>query len=174
MRKALVFAVIFLAAGLAGHVATLHALPTLIMAKAIRTLQENGSPTNAFLMAPRMTPQTQTVVRPSPDLAYSICLFDVSDGPVLVQAARWPLYASMSVYDARTDNVAALSVQTGSGEANSIVITYKNHDAPPDEGAFRVAMDHPKGVVLIRRLAPTAELYAAAAAAAKGDVCAPL
>lgn len=174
MRKALVFAGMFLAAGLAGHVATLHALPSLVMAKAIRTLQANGAPTNAFSVAPRMTPQTQTVVRPSPDLAYSICLFDVSDGPVLVQAARWPLYASMSVYDARTDNVAALSVQTGSEEANSIVIAYKNDDAPRDEGSVRVSVDHPKGVVLVRRLAPTERLYAAASEAAQDDICARL
>lgn len=171
MIRAVSYSAVFAVAAVAGHLATLHALPPLFMSRAMEMLQSQGAPINAIRLAPRMTPQTQTVVRPSPDLAYSICLFDVTDGPVRVEAARGPDYASMSVYDARTDNIAAFSLRDGSNEPNAIVIALQGEETRGARDGFRVNVDHPKGVVLIRRLAPTAALYDDAARLAEQDLC---
>jgi len=173
MRAALAAALVFAAAAAVGHVLVLHALPARIMARALQTLEARGAATNAFNLAPRMTPRTQTVVRPSPDLAYSLCIFDVSEGPVLVSGVPWSDYASLSVYDARTNNVGTLSLTAGEPGPRAVAIALKG-SPEGDAGGARLLVDRPRGVALVRRLAPTPEAYAAAAAVAEGDVCRPL
>ena len=96
-----------LAAAIAWH-AALVAAPFALMRIAMRRIAA-GAPVNAFVHSPPTRADRQRVVRPSPDLLYSICLFDVSAGPVLVDVP--PIaghYWSVSVFDARTD-VAPLS-----------------------------------------------------------------
>ncbi|MEL6365766.1 MAG: DUF1254 domain-containing protein [Pseudomonadota bacterium] len=168
MIRLLAPAAAFAAAALAAHFAVLHALPGLIMTRAMQRLEASGAPANGFTVAPRMTPQTQTVVRPSPDLAYSICLFDISDSPAMIAADLWPDYASLSIYDARTDNVAVVSLSGDDGGPYTMEIGLAGRDAPTPG---RVLVDKPRGVALIRRLAPTAEAHLRASAVAARDSC---
>ena len=50
------------------------------------------------------------MVRPSPDLAYASCVYDLSKGPILVDVPATPGggYVSVSVFAGNTDNVAAM------------------------------------------------------------------
>ena len=68
------FPVIGLTALVAGlvavHFAALYALPGYIMGKARSRFADAGLPVHAWQIAPRVSPQTQSIVRPSPDLAY--------------------------------------------------------------------------------------------------------
>ena len=43
-------------------------------------------------------------MRPSPDLAYSACVYDLSAGPIRVTAAAWDDYMSVSAFAANSDN----------------------------------------------------------------------
>ncbi|MFM7141423.1 MAG: DUF1254 domain-containing protein, partial [Alphaproteobacteria bacterium] len=43
---------------------------------------------NVALAAPPTTSDSRTIVRPSPDLLYVACVYDLSKGPVLVRAPR--------------------------------------------------------------------------------------
>lgn len=152
-------------AGLAAHIFTVKAAPGFIMGRAIQAMEERGVPLHAFSLAPRTTPQSQTVVRPSPDLAYLVCRYDFSviDGPLRVRMAAWTGYSSVSFFSADTNNF--LTVR-GDGKSRDIVL------AGPGE-AMDGQSESPseKGLILIRRLAPTQSDYDEVAKLAPGDLC---
>ncbi len=143
--------------GIAAHFAIVYLAPQFIMDRAYTMLGERGTPMHGFQLAPQMRPETQSVVRPSPDLAYSGCRFDLSQAPngLRVRMAAYDGYSSLSFFDAQTNNFITLR---GDGKAKEVVLTRENS---PSE----------KGIILIRRLAPTQSEYAAAAQIARGDVC---
>ena len=155
----------------AAYVATLAALPGFIMGKAIATIEERGTPLHSIQLAPRATADDQIVVRSSPDLAYSICLFDLSEGAVEVRAAAWSRYGSLSVYGPNTDNLKTVSL--GPDAAEPAVLTLHRKGERPAGAAIPVEVDGNRGIVLIRRLAPTPELYGLAADIAREDSCGP-
>lgn len=168
--KALLTLVVLLASIAAGHAAVLHLAPSFIMGRAMAAMEQRGIPTHAFRLAPRMTPQTQTVVRPSPDLAYSLCLFDFSDGveAVEIEAAAWGDYASVSLFDERTDNFAR---QRGNGERIALrLLPPGSPEAKSRADGIVVAPSH-SGIVLIRRLAPTKQAYREIEKIAVQDEC---
>ena len=161
---------IVLAAGLgfATHSAILSYAPGIIMDRATEMLSKRGMKTHEFTLGERMTPQTQSVVRPSPDLAYSVCLFDLSSAPegIEVKMAAYEDYSSLSFFDAETNNFQTVR---GDGEKRDV------HLLPPDsENGSANAITSPSetGIILIRRLAPTQQAYDQVVEIAKGDSCA--
>ena len=160
----------FIASIAAGHAAVLLFAPGFIMGKAMTATEQRDIPTHAFRLADRMTPQTQTVVRPSPDLAYSLCLFDFTDGveAIEIEAAAYGNYASVSLYDEQTDNFATLRGD-GRGDGEPIALRL----LPPGTDTVDDSITAPsrKGIVLIRRLAPTEAAYREVAAIAVKDSC---
>jgi len=89
-------------AGAAYHV-TLVQTPRLLMRFATHRVA-GAAGYNALYQAPLATADSRAIVRPSPDLAYSSCPFDLSRGPVLIDVAPVPApYWSLSVFDPRTD-----------------------------------------------------------------------
>ncbi|MCI4645561.1 MAG: DUF1254 domain-containing protein, partial [Hyphomonadaceae bacterium] len=106
---------LFLASACAAFAFTLHKMPGLIMSRAMVKMEASGIALHDFTLAPRMTPQTQTVVRPSPDLAYSICLFEFgADLTELdIRIAAYDGMSSVSFFDAKTNNFAVHRVPEG-------------------------------------------------------------
>jgi uncharacterized membrane protein len=147
-----------LAAGI-GHVATILAAPRVIMNKAIERIGGPDRTVNAFLFGPRTTEKSRGVVRPSPDLAYSSCVYDLSGGPILVEAAPSPGggYASISVFDARTDNIAVFDT-TQHPDGIRFVLAREGQSVPSGQAVVRASYD--RGIILDRRLAQTAEQFA--------------
>lgn len=164
--------------GFAGaHVVILNALPGYIMSQARDRIAEGGVGIHAWQMSPRVTPQTQTIVRPSPDLAYSICLIDVSDGPVTLSVPTWPEYGSVSIFDADTDNVYAGSLDARLPDApgmRTIMVALEGQQVEVAEGVDLVTLKQPEAFALIRRLAPSQGLYDAAAALLPASRCGPV
>ncbi len=150
----------------AAHAITLHFAPAVIMDRAMTALAARGVALHAFTTPQRVTPQTQNVVRSSPDLYYALCRYDLGNPAtrVALTMAGWPGYQSLSFFDARTDNFATLR---GTGKAVSVTLLPPG--SPPQQDA--VVSPTAKGVILIRRLAPSAEDFAAAAQAGAGDQC---
>ncbi|HXN70794.1 MAG TPA: DUF1254 domain-containing protein [Bradyrhizobium sp.] len=76
--------------------------------------------------APRATWRSRSVVRPSPDLPYSICVYDLgaAGGAVRVSTHGMPQsYWSVSVFDADTNNFFALNdEQSTTGEVNFVLM----------------------------------------------------
>lgn len=176
MRIPFIGLITFLIGFAAAHFLTLNTLPGRIMSKAREAMVERGLPLHHWQMSPRVTPETQTIVRPSPDLAYAICLVDVSKAPVLITVPTWPEYGSLSIFDARTDNVYAGSLDArlpnATGERR-IVVALAGQDLSRFGDAEQVVVSKPEALALIRRLAPTQALYDAAATLVPASKCGP-
>ncbi len=169
MKYALAFA---LAAG-AGHVGTILAAPFAIMHVVTGKMSQGRTAINRFVFGERTTQKSRNVVRPSPDLAYSSCVYDLADGPLLVTAAPSPDngYVSISVFDARTDNIAVFDTSQFP-QGIRFVLARKGQVAPV--GYPVVQANYDTGVILDRRLAPTAETFAAVDQARRLDKCEPV
>lgn len=148
------------------HALTLAIAPGFIMARAMDTLAQRGVALHEFTAPQRITPQSQQVVRSSPDLYYALCRYDLSDPATRIEIAMsaWPDYQSLSFFDARTNNFATLR-----GTGRSVRVRLLAPGSAAEAGA--IVSSTSKGVILIRRLAPDAEGFAAAAAASSGDRC---
>lgn len=151
---------------LGAHALTLHFAPAVIMDRAMAALAERGVALHAFTAPQRVTPQTQTVVRSSPDLYYALCRYDLSDPAVRlsVRMGAWPDYQSLAFFDARTDNFATLR-----GTGRKVAVRLLPPGRAPEQGA--IVSPTGRGVILIRRLAPTPARFAAAAEAGNADAC---
>jgi uncharacterized membrane protein len=173
-----VFGLIAFVIGFAAvHLLVLNALPGRIMSQARGTMVERGLPLHQWQMTPRVSPETQTIVRPSPDLAYAICLIDVSAGPVALSVPTWPEYGSLSIFDASTDNVYAGSLDARLPDATGmrrILVALEGQDVAAEAGVDVVRLKAPEALALIRRLAPTPGLYDAAAALVPASACGPV
>jgi uncharacterized membrane protein len=160
--------------GVVAHFAVLVAAPGVIMNTALDTLEGRGIAQHAFTTPVRITPQSQAVVRSSPDLFYSLCRYDLSDSDpfspkLLVTMAGWPDYQSLSFFDDQTNNFVTIR---GSEEATNVSVYLPNApEVVVKDDPSAVVSPTPRGVVLIRRLAPSQESYQRAAALASQDSC---
>ena len=157
------------ALGLSTHLAIIHYAPSLIMDRAYTMLGERGTPVHGFNLAPQMRPGTQSVVRPSPDLAYSGCRFDLTRAPngIRVTMAAYDGYSSLSFFDAETNNFMTIR---GNGEARETKLLSPFIEQDEGGGGATIAPSE-KGIILIRRLAPTQKAYDKVVEASVGDAC---
>lgn len=116
------------------------------------------------------TADNQSIVRPSPDLSYSTCLFDVTNGPVLVDVTPVPgRYWSVSVFDARTDVAAVRSDRDTKGQPAKLALMKKGQKAPA--GYDPVVLQYDRGIVLIRILLAQPEDFPAVDALRQKSTC---
>jgi uncharacterized membrane protein len=142
---------------LGAYQATLLATPYALMQAALMKVGKQG-PANQFAFAPMTTADNQSIVRPSPDLSYSTCVFDVSKGPVLVDVQPVPgHYWSVSIFDARTDVAAVRSDRDTKGKAVRLALVKAGQTAPAGYEPVRVGYD--RGLVLIRILVAPASTF---------------
>lgn len=132
------------------HMGTLYALPRLIMTKALAKL---GTPDTMHFM-PRPNAQSRTVVRPSPDILYATCPYDLSKGPLRVTAAvpHWT-YWSVSAFDSATNNFFVRNDRQIAGNSIELLLV-RPHQAWPalDNALERVILFPPssRGLILFR------------------------
>lgn len=165
---------VMLACAFAAHAATLQFAPAVIMDRAMGALAERGVALHAFTSPQRITPQTQTVVRSSPDLYYALCRYDLryEGSTLVVGVAAWPGYQSLSFFDARTNNFTTLRA---SGQTRKVrlfrpgTVLQGRTNKPKDE--LWIVSPSTRGVVLVRRLAPTLALFEVAKTAGQADAC---
>ena len=163
MRKLWPGLVLMLVAAAATHFLVLKSIPSFVMSKARTAFQDRGMPVNYWVGSSRITTQTQTVVRPSPDLAYVVCLFDVSDGPVSISAPAWDAYGSLSIFDGQTNNVYVTSLKASDAAPTGVIVAKNRYSEPGgNANGVPIVMIKGEGLALVRRLAPTADAYASA------------
>ena len=173
MKRSVKLGLLFVAALATGHVGLVLIVPHFLMSVATGRVSQDGAAINRFIFGPRTTQNSRGVVRPSPDLAYSTCAFDLSDGPLLIEAAPSPNagHVSLSVFAANTDNIAVFDTAQFP-QGIRFVLARPGQATPAGERVVISPSD--KRIVLDRRLAPNAELFAAADQARRADTCGPI
>jgi uncharacterized membrane protein len=98
-RSIALWIVITLLLGAAIHVGVVVAIPEIIGVY-LRSLAES----NTLVHAPRPSADYNPVRRSGPDIVYSACPFDLSEGPLHVTALVPDSYMSVSCFARNTDN----------------------------------------------------------------------
>jgi uncharacterized membrane protein len=165
-------AILAVVVAVVSHVAAIVVAPYVLMRGAMARISRDGTSINVWIHAPRVSETSRRVVRPSPDLAYSSCVYDLSSGPIRVTAAAWDDYMSVSVFAENSDNFFVINDRQAPNGVDFILI--RAGEAKPDGAAMVVESPSATGIILQRRVAPTEERFAQADAARKADICGPI
>ncbi len=149
MIRIAIFAVALLVATFAGWGAMNWAIPKVIMIKAMEGLAERGAGVNAMTLREPADPYRQFVVRPSPDLLYSTCVYDLESAPLRISIGPTNGYLSVSFFDHITNNYETLTGDLFTPQRSDVILVQKGQDAP--SGAQLVTSPSTRGLVLVRR-----------------------
>jgi uncharacterized membrane protein len=167
---------ITLALAILFHAAAIWLLPSWIVA--LFTARSAGRlGINHAAALPLPTDQSRGVVRPSPDLLYAACLFDVTDRPLILESDLPDDYWSLSVFASNSDNVFAVNDRQVQGRHPRYLLARDAKPAglPPDLAALPVIQaPSATGVVLFRNLVLNPNAMDAAEAAQKSARCTPV
>jgi uncharacterized membrane protein len=156
------------------HGASVLLLPRFVMLRTMAGITKQAG-ANAMIYAPRATWRARAVVRPSPDLLYSICVYDLdaAGGAMRVSTHDMPqTYWSVSVFDADTNNFYALNDLQAKGGAADFVLLPQGKSA--ETGRLPVvAAPTNRGIVLFRTLVSDEAQLAAIDAARHNAACEP-
>jgi len=142
-----------------GFAGTIVGYPYVAMSKASTAILTNGGvETNAFIHAARVDETSRRVVRPAPDLVYSACVFDLSDGPVNITVPK-PAngrYASLSFYAGNTDNFAVFNDRDADFDdgLNVLLVATRPSVTPASWADYDAVVESPsqRGIILLRRI----------------------
>jgi uncharacterized membrane protein len=128
--------------------------PGLIMSRAMSAMANRSKGASTINHGERATAASRTIVKPSPDLLYSTCVFDVSRRPLkITTAAPTGTYWSVAFYAANTDNFYVLNDTEAKGQPATIILMGQDQTVPPQpEGTRIVTAPTPRGIVLFRTL----------------------
>lgn len=140
------------------HLAAIWAAPRLIM-----QILMNGPTAKTMNMhnqaayPPAVTAASRTVVMPSPDMLYSVCAFDVRNGPVRVTAdPKLPGYWSIALYGSNSDNFFVVNDRQASGKPVDLWLvsdaTRSADNQQPPAGSTVVVSPSSSGFLLMRVL----------------------
>jgi uncharacterized membrane protein len=149
---------------------SVSAIPRGIMHIAINRIAAAGAGVNRMAQMPLATDTARVVVRPSPDLAYSSCPFDLSERPLLVEVPVIPApYWSLSVFDGRTNTAFVRNNFQAQGGAMRVALIAEGQAAPAGIEAVRVPTR--RGIALVRILVPDRAAFAPIDQARQGATC---
>ena len=135
------------------HAASVLLLPRLIMMRTMAGMTRTAA-VNTIFYPPRPTARTRGIVRPSPDLLYSACVYDLATagGAVRISTHGMPnAYWSVSLFDADTNNFYALNDRQANAGVADFLLAAK--DASIAAGQLPViAAPTDRGIVLFRTL----------------------
>ena len=159
---------------LAAHQATIVLTPDLLMRGAMKRLARIGG-MNQLSFPKQATETERVIVMPSPDLLYSICPYDLSQGPLLFDATLPPdTLWSLSAFDARTNNYFVVDDRQLGTAQPSIVFALASQ--PVDEVPGRRIVQSPsaRGLLLVRTVVDRDERVAELDQWRRKAHCAPL
>jgi uncharacterized membrane protein len=133
------------------HVGSLYALPYFAMDRALSILGDR----NVMHHLARADANSRGVVRPSPDLLYSACPYDLSKGPLEVRATvPHDTYWSISAFDDDTNNWFVLDDRQAARGKLDLVVQAPDRDKEVAATERRQVVTSPsqRGLLLIRVL----------------------
>jgi uncharacterized membrane protein len=154
------------------HVLSVWMLPRAVMHIALSRM----SVVNTIRHQPRVTDKSRGVVRPSPDLLYSACPFNLSRGALEVKAPIPPdTYWSASAFDSNTNNFFAINDHTIGGQPLELIILPPGQKGEPPHIAGQLVIHAPTthGLVLFRTLINDEKNFARIDAVRRQAYCGP-
>jgi len=134
------------------HVSTVKAYPYYIMVKLSKS---SPGTINTITHSPRVDETARRVVRPSPNLLYSVCGYDVGEGPVRLTAPiPEDTYWSLSIFAVNTDNSFVINDRQVKSDKIEVILVDKGETVPDPGDAIVVEAKTIKGAVLFRMLIP--------------------
>jgi uncharacterized membrane protein len=165
---------VFTTIAIVAHFAFQLGFPYLIMSRTMSRFATKAGGLNAAVSTNLPNASSRDVVKPSPDILYTACAFDISDGPVLVGGTPSQAYWSMALYASNTDNFFVINDRQAEGKPVFVVIaTERMRDRiPPEQRSLKV-VEPPsdKGIVLFRYLVLDRQDLAKTKEAQKTAVC---
>jgi len=131
------------------HLGTVVTVPYAVM---LLTKVTTGAEPNRIVHGSLVTAESRDVVRPSPDLLYSACPFDLSEGPLRVTARVPETYFSISAFADNTDNFFVLNDQQVDVDQVAIVLVTEDQHHSPKPAERVVVAPSVEGVVIFRIL----------------------
>lgn len=132
------------------HLGSIYLLPRVVM---MRALERLGA-ANTMHVGKRPTSASHAIVRPSPDILYATCPYDLSKGPLRVTTpVIHTSYWSVSAFDSNTDNFFVKNDQQTPAASLELVVVERGQAWPKlDNAVERVILFSPseKGLILIR------------------------
>jgi uncharacterized membrane protein len=141
---------------LAVHLAVVAYIPYKAM-DTVMNVRFKELPYNALVSGTPITVESRNVVRPSPDLLYSVCKYDVSQRPLLITCPLPEGYWSASFYADNTDNFFAINDMQVKSLPVKLLLVGKNSATADTGDAIVVRAQSDKGLVLIRMLVSDAK-----------------
>lgn len=174
MRQTLVWSAAVLSLAVIIHIIAIFAVPNVIMGTLIsRAGEANGI--NTIFHGKRADASSRQIVRPSPDLIYSMCVFDVSEGPIkLVAPLPTDTYWSLSAFDDNTNNFFVVNARQLSSNLVEFVLAREDYQSPTLGGPPVILSPSDTGVVLFRTLIQSEDRFEALNDVRKQATCAPL
>jgi uncharacterized membrane protein len=164
----------FAAIAVASNYALYMSIPYLVMYRTMHGIANHAGGFNIPVAGNLPDATSRTIVKPSPDLLYTACAFDVSKGPVLVGSAPSPTYWSMALYASNTDNFFVVNDRRAQGAAQFVVLATPNvRDQIPDKYKSFKMVEPPsgKGIALQRYLVVAQEDFAKIEEVQRRAVC---
>jgi len=156
------------------HVATVRLLPTIVMGVATASMAR-VSGFNSAVFPPRADATSRAIVRPSPDLLYAGCAFDVRHGPLRIRAeVPRDTYWSLSMFAANTDNFFVVNDRQAESSTVDLVLARAGTAVTLPAGARLVEAPSSRGIVLTRTLIAGDQHLGELDAARRRFTCAPL
>ena len=131
------------------HVIAVTAIPYDIMDDTMN-VQFGSLERNKVVHGQPKTAADRTVVMPSPDLLYSIILYDVSQNPLRITAKVPETYWSVSFYALNTDNYYIVNNKQAKSNPVELLLVGKNKPCPDPGNAQVVVAPSDRGIVLFR------------------------
>jgi uncharacterized membrane protein len=155
------------------HILTVFALPYGIMNRAMAGIAAQAGGVNKPVYPDRATAASRSIVRPSPDLLYTACVYDVSDRPVRLTSPVPDTYWSLSAFAANTDNFFVVNDRQVRNKRIEIILT-ASEDLVVEGGQPVIVAPSTRGIVLFRSLVPTEEAATEVDALRRQANCEPL
>lgn len=154
------------------HFATVRFLPDFIMSRLHDKLTRQV-PVNTMQYPARPDASARAVVKPSPDLIYAICAYDVSEGPVRVTSPVPNSYWSLSAFANNTDNFLAINDAQAGGDRVDLILTQPGRKPNNPDMLPVIEAQTPTGVILTRTLITSEEDFPALNALRQQATCSP-
>jgi len=156
------------------HLIIVICFPSIVLRIVHKKISERAGGVNVVLHNLPTTAANNPIVNSSPDLLYSVCAFDLSNGPILFRAKVPDSYWSISGFDAETNNFFSVNNEQSRSKYFELVLVGPDGSLKVDGNVRMVKAPTTRGVVLFRTLVPKANKIEGLIRTQKTAICTPL